>query len=82
MAFYEQLAPFAEPFMALFRQNQLPHRSTFSRFLAALDQTAVEALRIETAFAYSRVTTARISGALASMRGATSRVTSQRKKPP
>ena len=44
-AFYERLAPFAEPFMALFGRNQLPHRSTLSRFLAALDQSAMEALR-------------------------------------
>ena len=45
LAFYERLAPFAEPFMALFGRNQLPHRSTLSRFLAALDQPTVEALR-------------------------------------
>jgi hypothetical protein len=44
-AFYERLLPFAEPFMALFGRHQLPHRSTLSRFLAALDQTPVEALR-------------------------------------
>jgi hypothetical protein len=44
-AFYERLLPFAEPFMALFDRNLLPHRSTLSRFLAALDQTSVEALR-------------------------------------
>ena len=44
-AFYERLAPFAEPFMALFGRNLLPHRSTLSRFLAALDQSTVEALR-------------------------------------
>jgi hypothetical protein len=44
-AFYERLAPFTEPFMALFERNQLPHRSTLSRFLAALDQPPVEALR-------------------------------------
>ena len=44
-AFYERLAPFAEPFMALFGRSQLPHRSTLSRFLAALDQPPVEALR-------------------------------------
>ena len=44
-AFYERLQPFAEPFMALFGRNQLPHRSTLSRFLAALDQSTVEALR-------------------------------------
>lgn len=45
VAFYERLAPFASPFMALFGRSQLPHRSTLSRFLAALDQPAVEALR-------------------------------------
>jgi hypothetical protein len=45
LAFYERLLPFGEPFMALFGRNQLPHRSTLSRFLAALDQTPVEALR-------------------------------------
>jgi hypothetical protein len=46
LAFYERLAPWASPFMALFGRNQLPHRSTLSRFLAALDQAAVEALRM------------------------------------
>src|SRR5258706_6092044 len=45
LAFYERLLPFAEPFMALFGRHQLPHRSTLSRFLAALDQPTVEALR-------------------------------------
>ena len=45
LAFYERLLPFDEPFMALFGRNQLPHRSTLSRFLAALDQPTVEALR-------------------------------------
>jgi hypothetical protein len=44
-AFYERLLPFAGPFMALFGRNRLPHRSTLSRFLAALDQSTVEALR-------------------------------------
>jgi hypothetical protein len=44
-AFYERLLPWASPFMALFGRNQLPHRSTLSRFLAALDQPTVEALR-------------------------------------
>ncbi len=44
-AFYERLQPFAEPFMALFGRHLLPHRSTLSRFLAALDQASVEALR-------------------------------------
>ena len=45
LAFYERLAPFAKSFMALLGRNQLPHRSTLSRFLAALDQNTVEALR-------------------------------------
>lgn len=45
LAFYERLSPFAKPFMALFDRDQLPHRSTLSRFLAALDQASVEALR-------------------------------------
>ncbi len=45
LSFYERLLPFAEPFMALFGRKQLPHRSTLSRFLAALDQPTVEALR-------------------------------------
>jgi len=45
LAFYERLLPFAEPFMALFGRHRLPHRSTLSRFLAALDQSTVEALR-------------------------------------
>ncbi len=45
LAFYERLAPFASSFMALFGRNRLPHRSTLSRFLAALDQPTVEALR-------------------------------------
>jgi hypothetical protein len=44
-AFYERLTPWASPFMALFGRNQLPHRSTLSRFLGALDQSTVEALR-------------------------------------
>ncbi len=44
-AFYEGLQPFANAFMALFDRDRLPHRSTLSRFLAALNQTAVEALR-------------------------------------
>jgi hypothetical protein len=45
LPFYEQLAPFAESFMALFGRDQLPHRSTLSRFLAALDQETVEVPR-------------------------------------
>ena len=45
LAFYERLTPFAPAFMALFGRKVLPHRSTLSRFLAALDQPPVEALR-------------------------------------
>jgi len=37
-AFYERVLPFANTFMALFGREHLPHRSTLSRFLAALDQ--------------------------------------------
>jgi hypothetical protein len=44
-AFYQRLLPFAEPFMALFGRANLPHPATLSRFLAALDQGSVEALR-------------------------------------
>src|SRR6266849_3000177 len=44
-AFYERLQPFATAFMALFGREQLPHRSTLSRFLAAIDQATIEALR-------------------------------------
>lgn len=46
LAYNARLTPFAEPFMALFGRNQLPHRSTLSRFLAALDQPTVEVLRV------------------------------------
>src|SRR5436309_4938313 len=44
-AFYERLQPFAVPFMALFERDQLPARSTLSRFVAALTEAPVEALR-------------------------------------
>ena len=44
-AFYERLQPFAVPFMALFERDRLPARSTLSRFLMALTQAPVEALR-------------------------------------
>src|SRR6266566_95630 len=44
-AFFERLAPFARPFMALFGREQLPHRATLSRFLAAIDEPCVQALR-------------------------------------
>lgn len=43
--FYDRLLPFALPFMSLFGRDRLPARSTLSRFLAAFDQVAVEALR-------------------------------------
>ena len=46
-AFYEQIAPWAHPFMALFGRDRLPARSTLSRFLTALDQVPVEALRTQ-----------------------------------
>jgi len=44
-AFYEGLQPFAVPFMALFERDHLPARSTLSRFLAALTEAPIEALR-------------------------------------
>src|SRR5260370_1030726 len=44
-AYYERLQPFATAFMALFGRSQLPHRSTLSRFLAAVDEARVESLR-------------------------------------
>ncbi len=44
-AFYERLQPWESPFMALFGRDRLPARSTLSRFLAALYQSAVESLR-------------------------------------
>jgi hypothetical protein len=43
--FYARLRPVAGPFMALFGRDQLPARSTLSRFLAALTSEPVEALR-------------------------------------
>jgi hypothetical protein len=46
-AVYERLAPFADVFMALFGRHRLPDRSTLSRFLSALDQATVEALRTQ-----------------------------------
>ena len=36
-AFFDRLVPCAHPFMALFGRDQLPHRSTLSRFLADID---------------------------------------------
>jgi len=43
--FYQRLQPFTVPFMALFERDRLPARSTLSRFLAALTEEPVEALR-------------------------------------
>src|SRR6266581_2247915 len=43
--FYQRLQPFAVPFMALFERDQLPSRSALSRFLAALTEAPVDALR-------------------------------------
>ena len=43
--FYQRLQPFAVPFMALFERDQIPARSTLSRFLAALTEEPIEALR-------------------------------------
>ena len=44
-AFFARLAPFAAPFRALFGRDRLPHRSSLSRFLAAVDAPCLEALR-------------------------------------
>ena len=44
-AFYEGIQPWASVFMALFGRDRLPARATLSRFLASLDQVAVESLR-------------------------------------
>jgi hypothetical protein len=43
--FYQRLRPLAVPFMALFERDRLPSRSALSRFLAALTEEPVEALR-------------------------------------
>ncbi len=43
--FYKHLQPFAVPFMALFGRDRLPSRAALSRFLAALTEVPVEALR-------------------------------------
>jgi hypothetical protein len=43
--FYQRIQPFAVPFMALFERDRLPSRSALSRFLAALTEAPVEALR-------------------------------------
>ena len=43
--FFERLAPFEEAFMALFGRSALPHRSSLSRFLAAVDRPCEDAFR-------------------------------------
>jgi len=43
--FYQRLQPFAVPFMALFERDCVPSRSALSRFLAAVTEASVEALR-------------------------------------
>jgi hypothetical protein len=45
-AFYEQLLPLAQPFMALFDREKLPSRSALARFLASVSLEATEALRM------------------------------------
>jgi hypothetical protein len=44
-AFFERAKPFASSLMALFDRNTLPHPSTLSRFLEALDAPCLEQLR-------------------------------------
>src|SRR5258708_23252650 len=44
-AFYQTLQPFSTPFIALFFRDNLPARSTHSRFLAARPMCPVEARR-------------------------------------
>ncbi len=44
--FFERLAPFETAFMALFGRSGLPHRSSLSRFLAAVDRPCLEAFRM------------------------------------
>jgi hypothetical protein len=44
-SFYDRLAPFTQEYLILFQRQQLPSRSALSRFLAALDEQTVEALR-------------------------------------
>jgi hypothetical protein len=43
--FFEGVAPFETAFMALFGRRCLPHRSSLSRFLAAVDRPCLEAFR-------------------------------------
>jgi len=53
-AYFDRLKPFADPFMALFERNRLPHRTTLSRFLAGVDPSCLEAVR--TLFVVSSLT--------------------------
>jgi hypothetical protein len=46
-AFYDRLAPFRKTYLLLFHRKQLPSRSALSRFLAALNEQTVEALRTQ-----------------------------------
>jgi hypothetical protein len=43
--FFGRIAPFAAAFMALFGRRCLPHRSSLSRFLAAVDRPCLEGFR-------------------------------------
>ena len=43
--FFERVEPFGTAFMALFGRRCLPHRSSLSRFLAAMDRPCVQAFR-------------------------------------
>jgi len=43
--FFERVEPFETAFMALFGRTSLPHRSSLSRFLAAVDRPCLEAFR-------------------------------------
>ena len=43
--FFERLAPFGSAFMALFGRRGLPHRSSLSRDLSAVDRPCLEAFR-------------------------------------
>src|SRR2546421_3824131 len=43
--FFERLAPFEAAFMAVFGRRCLPHRSSLSRFLTAVDRPCLEAFR-------------------------------------
>ena len=44
--FFVRLAPFQTAFMNLFGRAELPHRSSLSRFLAALDREGLETFRL------------------------------------